>query len=417
MSFKRSVLATSVAASLMMAGAAHATNGYFSHGFGVKDIGMGGSGVALPQSAMTMATNPAGITDVGTRFDFDVSWFSPKRGYDATVMGNNISADSHSTRFFIPELAYTYALNDTNSIGIALYGNGGLNSDYDSNAPSLMGTGQGAFGAGAAGVDLQQMFITPTYAHKFGSVSIGASIIFVHQKFRAKGLDGFKAYSSDPNNFTSNEYSKSNGWGGKIGVLWHANNFMTLGASYQSKVHMSKFDEYSGLFAEQGDFDIPSTWTVGGAFHVAPAWTITADFERINYSEIAAINNPSTNQAPFGADNGPGFGWKDINIAKIGAQWQATSNLQLRVGYNHGQNPIEGRDVRLNTLAPGVMKSHYTAGFTYGIDKHQEISGAFMYAPEVSVTGTLYSNTGAAYGTETIHMKQYEATVGYAYKF
>jgi long-chain fatty acid transport protein len=420
MVLKRSLLAASVAATLFTAGAAHATNGYFSHGFGVKDMGLGGAGVALPQSAMTIATNPAGIMDVGNRFDFDVSWFSPKRGYDATVMGNHISADSGSNNFYIPEMAFTYALNDSNSVGLAVYGNGGLNTDYSGTAASLFSTQPiGAFSAGPAGVNLEQLFVAPTYAHSFmdGKLSLGASIIFAHQKFRAKGLGAFAANSSDAANLTSNEYAKSNGWGGKIGALWHANDIVTLGASYQSKISMGKFDKYAGLFAEGGKFDIPSTWTVGGAFHVAPDWILTTDFERINYSEVASISNPGTNRAPLGSAGGPGFGWKNINIVKLGAQWQATSNLQLRAGYNHGQNPIEGRDVLFNTLAPGVMTSHYTAGFTYAIDKHQEISGAVMYAPKVSVTGTLYSPTGVAYGSETIHMKEYEATAGYAYKF
>lgn len=432
MVFKRSLLAASVAATLFTAGAAHATNGYFSHGFGVKSMGMAGAGVALPQSAMSMATNPAGIADVGTRFDLDVSWFSPKRGYDATVMGNHISADSGSNNFYIPELAFTYALDSSNTVGIAMYGNGGLNTDYSGTAASLFSTqpngtfysplAPAGYTGGPAGVDLQQLFITPTYAHSFmdGKLSVGASIIFAHQKFRAKGLGAFAGMSSSPSNVTSNEYAKSNGWGGKIGVLWHASDVVTLGASYQSKVHMGKFDKYSGLFAQGGKFDIPSTWTVGGAFHVAPDWTLTTDFERINYSEVKAISNPSTNQAALGSDNGPGFGWKSINIVKLGAQWQATPDLQVRVGYNHGQNPIEGRDVLFNTLAPGVMTSHYTAGFTYAVDKHQEISAAVMYAPKVSVTGTLYdtsSGTPVAYGTETIRMKEYEATVGYSYKF
>ena len=38
--------------------AALATNGYFSHGFGIKAKGMGGVGIALPQDAMAAATNP-----------------------------------------------------------------------------------------------------------------------------------------------------------------------------------------------------------------------------------------------------------------------------------------------------------------------------------------------------------------------
>lgn len=123
----------------------------------------------------------------------------------------------------------------------------------------------------------------------------------------------------------------------------------------------------------------------------------------------------------LGGSNGAGFGWSDVNVVKLGAQWQVTPALQLRVGFNHGTNPVGSEDVLFNTLAPGVVKNHYTAGFTYAIDKNQEVSGAFMYAPTVSVTGSnpmvAAFSRGALTQTDTIHMKQYEATVGYAYKF
>ncbi|MDD4967160.1 OmpP1/FadL family transporter [Halothiobacillus sp.] len=439
MVFKRSLLAASVAATLIASGAAHATNGYFSHGYGVKSMGMGGSGVALPNdSAMIIATNPAGITETGTQVNFDISWFHPVRGYSQTSNSGmfDASAESNSNNFYIPELSASYAINDTSSIGIAIYGNGGMNSDYSSTATSLFGAGNtGPFasrnpstgalmGGGEGGVNLQQMFIAPTYAHKFmdGKLSVGASILFARQTIKVKGLGAFDnaMYSTDPGYVTGNEVSHSTGWGGKIGVLFHATDMISLAASYQTKMAMSKFDEYKGLFAEGGKFDIPSTWTVGGAFHVAPAWTLTADFQRINYSGVKSIANTSTTLGTnqLGADNGPGFGWKDVNVVKLGAQWQMTPALQLRVGFNHGTNPISSQDVVFNTLAPGVVKNHYTAGLTYAIDQHQEVSGAFMYAPDVTVTGP--NNAVAAYDpstTTTIHMKQYEATIGYAYKF
>jgi long-chain fatty acid transport protein len=447
MVFKRSLIAASVAATIFTAGASHATNGYFSHGFGVKSIGMGGSGVALPNdSAMIMATNPAGITETGTQINFDVSWFHPVRGYDQT--GVPASANSNSNNFYIPEFSTSYAINDTSSVGIAVYGNGGLNTDYSPTAPSLA-TGQpaGAFATapgtgGEGGVNLKQMFIAPTYAHKFmnGKLSVGASLLFARQTIQVKGLDGFGSFSTDRSRLTSNNVDSSTGWGGKIGVLYHATDALALGGSYQTKMAMSRFSDYSGLFSNGGKFDIPATWTVGAAFQVAPAWTLTADYQRINYANVAAIGNPSTayllgNGMPgnscarddttkcLGGSNGAGFGWSNVSVIKLGAQWQFSPALQLRAGFNHGTNPVGSQDVVFNALAPGVMKNHFTAGFTYAIDKHQEISGAFMYAPTVTVTGSNTIPAALTQGalvpatTTSIHMKQYEATVGYAYKF
>ena len=48
---------------------AQATNGYFSHGYGVKSQAIAGVGIALPQDGLTAATNPAGTAFTGTRLD------------------------------------------------------------------------------------------------------------------------------------------------------------------------------------------------------------------------------------------------------------------------------------------------------------------------------------------------------------
>jgi len=52
--------------------AAFATNGYFSHGYGIKTKALAGAGIALPQDSLAIATNPAGLTEIGTRFDVGV---------------------------------------------------------------------------------------------------------------------------------------------------------------------------------------------------------------------------------------------------------------------------------------------------------------------------------------------------------
>ena len=68
--------------------------------------------------------------------------------------------------------------------------------------------------------------------------------------------------------------------------------FLNIGASYQTKIWMSKLEEYKGLFAEQGDFDIPATWTVGLALKATPELIFLVDVQEIYYSDVKSINNP-----------------------------------------------------------------------------------------------------------------------------
>jgi hypothetical protein len=69
---------------MLLSHTAHATNGYFAHGYGTKTKGMAGAGVALPQDAMAAATNPAGMAFVGERADVGLALFSPMREYKAS---------------------------------------------------------------------------------------------------------------------------------------------------------------------------------------------------------------------------------------------------------------------------------------------------------------------------------------------
>lgn len=64
---------------LILAAPAFATDGYFSTGYGIKQLGQGGAGVAFPQDSLAAATNPAGMVFVGDRFDLGMTFFRPIR--------------------------------------------------------------------------------------------------------------------------------------------------------------------------------------------------------------------------------------------------------------------------------------------------------------------------------------------------
>jgi long-chain fatty acid transport protein len=406
---RKSLCAAAVALALA-SGSAFATNGYFAHGYGTKNKGMAGAGVALPQDAMTAATNPAGMAVVGDRLDIGAELFAPYRSYSASsppaapgAVPTSGDVDSDQNIFLIPHFAYNKMLDASTSIGVAVYGNGGMNTDYPASATGGFGT----YGGGQAGVDLAQLFIAPTVAKKLNSkVSVGISAIIAYQRFEAYGLSGYAGVSNDSTNLTNNGYDDSVGLGGKIGILADVSSNVTVGASYQSRVYMKKFDKYAGLFAEQGDFDIPSNFTVGLAVKATPAVTLTADVQRIMYSEVDAIANPMmpnfgtcatratpTDPSCLGGDNGIGFGWDDMTIVKLGAQYEYSPDLTLRAGFSHGEQPIPTSEVLFNILAPAVVENHFTLGATKKLSKNSEFSVAAMYAPEKKVSGAPFGQT------------------------
>jgi long-chain fatty acid transport protein len=278
-------------------------------------------------------------------------------------------------------------------------------------------------GSGTLGVDLSQLIVAPTLAYKFNPQhAVGVSLQLGYQRFKIVGAQAFAGLSSAPANVSNNGYDDSTGIGIQLGYQGRIGDTLSIGAAYAPKMNMSRFDKYSGLFAGNGDFDIPEHYSVGVAFSPVPAWTIALDVGRINYGGVPAVGNPSSNQAPLGAANGPGFGWKNIDVFKLGVIWRLSDAWTLRAGYNRGDNPITGADVTFNILAPGVMKTHYTAGFTYALAKDSELTGALMVAPRQSVSGPSMFNSPAFFGpggggNETIGMKQTSFGVSWGRKF
>ncbi len=138
-----------------------------------------------------------------------------------------------------------------------MYGNGGMNTDWkqvNNTSQSACPGATGVFCDGRTDIDMAQAFIVGTYAHSVdhGRYSLGISPIFAAQTFKARGLDSFgqAGISSDPNHISNTGRDYSFGAGFRVGGQEELISGLRLGASYKSRIYMSKFERYSGLFAQ-----------------------------------------------------------------------------------------------------------------------------------------------------------------------
>jgi long-chain fatty acid transport protein len=265
-----------------------------------------------------------------------------------------------------------------------------------------------------------QLFIAPTYARKFNpSHSFGITPIVAYQRFEAQGVLSFAPFSSDASNLSNNGHESAFGYGIRVGYYGEISPKFAIGGAFQSKIYMNELDMYKGLFAEQGDFDIPANWTVGVAVKPNDALAIALDVQTILYSDVASINNPllpNIGIARLGDDGGAGFGWDDMTVIKIGAQYQMNPDWTLRAGLSYGEQPIPDSEMLFNILAPGVVETHLTFGFTKKMSDTSELDFSVMHAFDKSISGP---NTMEAPGAETIEltMNQWEFSLGYSWKF
>ncbi len=393
---------------------ANATDGYFSLGNGVLNKGVAGVGLGYHPYSL-IGGNPAGHVFVGAQFEIGVGFFSPLRKYTITGAPSGIpgtfglmpgTVESDSKLFVLPSLAANFELGQNTTWGISIYGNGGMNTNYPTQT-------FGDVNIDATGVNMAQLFANLNLSQKLSEDhALGLSAVIGYQYFEAEGLSNFAPFSSNAQKLTNNGQDNAWGIGFKIGYLGKIGERLSIGANYQSKVFMSEFEEYSGLFAEAGDFDIPSNWGVGFAYQLSDQWTFMFDVKQILYSGVNAVGNPidpmalppaflnpggdpnnpndytpNPNYTPLGSKEGSGFGWEDMTVLKFGIIYDINSNWTLRGGYSYGTQPIPESEVLFNILAPGVIQNHLALGLTTKLSEGTKLNFYFNYAFNNKVSG------------------------------
>ncbi|MCU7938340.1 MAG: TonB-dependent receptor [gamma proteobacterium symbiont of Bathyaustriella thionipta] len=434
---KNRLLSAAVFAAIVLPTSAMATNGYFMMGNGTKANGRAGVGIGMADSAISGADNPAAMVRVGNRFDFGIQVFSPDR--EAEIINNPLfnynDNGNNDGPFYIPEGGFNYMLSDDMSIGLSVVGTGDMNTNYDNLALfnfTLMPV------VSTTGINLEQVRILPTLSYMINDKhSVGVSLQIAYQEFKAWGLSNFTAtgipgqLSQAPDKLSKN--TRDNAWGFGLSLGWQGQltDQLTVGMTYNSEVDMDEFDDYRGLFAEDGSLDIPENYGIGIAFQANDQLLLAFDVQQINYSDVDSIANPlQSGQCGFGisggclsvpanylgTDNGSGFGWDDMTVYKLGIEYQWNKELTLRAGYSHADQPIDKDQTMFNILAPAV-EDHATIGMTYVLPNQSEISMFYMHAFEEEVKGSNSIPDAFVGGDANIKMSQDAFGVAYGWDF
>ena len=420
---KRSFFVYIAMMALLPASQGLAAEGIELIGYGARQKALAGADIADSRDPMSMAVNPAGILGLGSELQVGVTLLLPDRGYDAfsydpinhplvVVAPGHVA--SGQPGFPVPNGGFSRQIDAESAWGLVLYGNGGINTTYNwSNfkppiyAPNLtipipvppftlFGPGPlvapswgGPFGGGAAGIDLRQSFFSLDYARKLGPVTIGIAPTIAVQMLNIKGLTPLSVYSSDPYHFSDDAYDWSFGGGVRIGVEYEPFQGLRLGFSGATPMFSTRFGKYGGAIADHGSLDVPAHINAGLAFDPLPDLTLMGGWKHIFYHAVHAYGAPSfpLSYGTLGSSGGPGFGWRDTDMASFGLEWRALKPVTLRLGYAYATGLFGGQDVTFNVLAPAISHHHASGGFKYEMDKNQSFDFAVVYGFKSSVSG------------------------------
>jgi len=327
-----------------------------------------------------------------------------------------------------------YKFNRKVYLGFSFVGSGGGGTRYTRLSPLgynfLNPAGRTDVGD-TLGINFAQAQMSITGAYKLNKEhTVAISPVIGVQTFRAFGLGVFKPFSSDPDHLSNNGNDWSYGAGVRLGWQGKLLDRLTVGAAYSSKIYMTEFDKYAGLFAEQGSMDNPANFGLGLSFELSDKFIIAFDWMRVYYSDVASIADPieelETSAGFLGEDNGAGFGWDDQDIYKFGVKYKYNKALDFMLGYNYGEVPMPNDQLLFNSLAPAVTEKHLTAGVAYRPNNKMEWTVAYVHALQNKEKGV--ANSGGQFdqffpnktadgpGDMALEMEQDSIELTFAYK-
>jgi len=368
-----------VAALLLGATSAFATNGDTLIGLGAKARGMGGIGIGMSHGAESALANPALITTVAaTEVSFGGTLFMPDVSYDGGAGYQQSAADMN----VIPEVSIAAKMDEHFYLGIGIWGTGGMGTDYRNDT---------------TGTTMQM--VTNLQLMQFG-----VPVAYTYEGF-SLGMTGIVQYGALDINYNNGSnvgagIAQDIAFGYSLGASYAFEKAgvpgLTLGAVYKSAIEMDYKDQLTNAtapFAAAGVTGIPTQLEQpveygAGISYALARHTFAFDFKRILWS---------------GAKGYKDFGWRDQNVYIAGYQY-AAAQWQLRLGYNYAKSPIveqnwmAGGGAALNMFNllgfPATVERHWSVGGTYAFNEKFSLDAAFVYAPEVEERFTSATASG-----------------------
>lgn len=411
-------------------------NGMVAPGNGTTQLGLAGAGTAMAQDAAATLRNPAAGAWMGDAMTADLGIVVPVGGYEASSVGSGSITGlfqiapgrdtSVSGVFPSPAFARNWRLNDSQAWGLGVTAAGlktlsqGNSAALARGIPGFEAHCDGDFGGGdplagtidtsgfcgrsgpALGVDLTQILVSAHWAYRpRPDIAVGLAPVFAFQRLNVRGIGAFADFSNYPDKTTDNKSDYSYGGGLRLGLLWEIASGVGLGMAYQSRIYTSEFDRYRGVIIG-GVLDFAPIYNLGLQIHVAQGQRLLFDVEHIRYADIKPLGqrvdpqrftdgcfvprlltrslpNVPPLDACLGGPDGPGFGWENITVYKLGYQFQH-GRLTLRAGYSLGGNPVGDDQTLSAAFAPAVTEQHAAMGLSWALTPKLTFSWALVDA-------------------------------------
>lgn len=404
-------------ATLAVSTQALAGYGVYLNGSGIQSSGVGGIAYSLVQDSYVIAANPALVAAMPPRVDFGLEWdeVDPSVYIRGNANGPDQTYKSRKTHFPIPQAGVSFALSDRWSAGFTGFV-AGTGADYPKSPLERFG------GPSAVTLELAQGGVTSALAFTpVPNQHLGFSLNVAYQGLSAEGAQAFTGLSESPDKVTNQGIDDLVGASFSLGYYGQLAPQVRAGLSYRSKTWTQRSKDYAGLLPDQGSFELPASYGAGLALTPTADLTLAVEYQRVLYAQEAALGNRIEQLTEFnqltGSDEGPGFGWRNQNIYRLGVVYRASPKWVLRAGYSHASQQIPESQTFFSILSPSVNSQHYTLGASLRLNPAWEVTGFFAKALRDSVRGENSIPAFAGGGEVDLDVRAYSGGISFSRGF
>lgn len=374
-----------------------AQSGHLMQGVGAVNMSMGGASTAQPiDISGALKWNPAAISAFeGSTISLNIGLFMANPELSSTVPTPNGPMSGKSTdvksNSILPSLGFVYGRKDSKHIfGAFAFGVSGFGVDFPESMTNPINMPQSMRGFGNLTSNYTMLQTGLSYAYKISkSLSIGVS-----PNFNIATLELKPNPTANPTmaGYPTTNNALATGFGGQIGVFYQNEEGFKLGASYKSKQQFSNF-EFENTYLDNSSsknsfkMNFPAVYSLGVGYSNSKV-DLAFDFRHVEYSKTEGFEDYGWSAT--GAVKG--FGWKDMQVLSLGAQYKGIKKLPLRVGYTYNTNPIKPELAFFSTSATAVIQNACQFGFGYEFSEKLTLNAVYHNAKsDGSTEGPIYN--------------------------
>jgi long-chain fatty acid transport protein len=343
-----------------------------------KGLSMGGSVTGLAMDASVTFYNPAGLSVLDSNyFNFGACLLLPKTAFLGPYGGTEqLSVNSFSTFY----LYGNYILNSKLTLGLSVNTPFGLATEWEDNWSGRYVTQEAR---------ISTLFIQPTIAYKLNdrfSVGVGPVVVTGNTKFRS----ALNVLNQDGSDGQLELKGSGNGFGFNAGIFAGFGK-TSVGVSYRSEVELD-IENGDAVFS-----NIPTSLILNGSFPNNTNYNSSITFPSVISLGVGRVlsdkltANLDFNFTGWGVIDSLVFSYSDypdLNASlarklknsfsiRVGAKYQNSERMQLRLGIGYDQSPVP--DGYVNPELPDADKIILGVGCTYKLKKGWSIEGSFAY--------------------------------------